>query len=391
MQAEARPRALSAAFVKTVRTDHPQRFGDGRGGHGLSLLVQPMQSVPGRMSRTWAQRLRINGRQVSIGLGSYPVVSLSEAREKALENRRLAAQGLDPRNPSGVLTFAEAAEVVIELNAPGWRNPKSADQWRASLRDYAYPRIGDKPVDRVTTADVLTILTPIWNEKRETARRVRQRIGKVLDWCVAKGLREDNPVASVGAALPSNGNGKAHMKALPHKDVADALEKVRQSGAGLGTKQAMLFLTLTATRSGEVRGARWEEVDLKTRTWTVPGNRTKTGREHHVPLADAAMQLLVNARALRDGSGLIFPSPTGKPMSDSTMSKLLRDLSIPAVPHGFRSSFRDWCADTGVDRELAESALAHTVRNQVEAAYLRSSLLERRRELMGGWAAYVLP
>ena len=384
----ARPKILSASFVKTVR--QPGRYGDGRGSHGLSVLIKPTST--GRLSKTFAQRLRLDGETFNIGLGSWPVVTLAEARAKALENRRAVAQGRDPRNPSSSIpTFAEAAETVITLHAATWRDGgKSAKQWRASLETYAFLRLGRKAVDKITTADVMAVLMPIWNEKRETARRVRQRIGAVMKWAVAQGFRDDNPAGdAIGAALPKNGNGRQHQQALPHADVAEALTKVRASNAYLGTRFAFEFVVLTACRSGEVRGATWDEVDLKGSTWTIPGARMKAGVEHRVPLSSQALDVLEQARALDDGSGLVFPAQRqGSPLSDSTMSKLLRGLSIPAVPHGMRSSFRDWCAETGVPRDLAEAALAHQVRDAVEAAYFRSDLFERRRAVMEDWGSY---
>ena len=381
-----RPRTLSAAFVKTVRT--PGRFGDGRGGHGLSLLVK--STTTGRLSKSWSQRLRVDGQPVNMGLGSFPVVSLAEARAAALSNRRAVAKGLDPRNlAAGVPTFSEAAGKVIDLNAPNWRNPKSAAQWRASLRDYAGSLSGRK-VDTITSGDVLAVLMPIWNDKRETARRVRQRISAIMKWAIASGFRPDNPAGdAIAAALPKNGGARKHQAALPHADVGAALAKIRECGAWSTTKLALEFATLTAARSGEVRGARWEEIDLDAATWIVPGDRMKTGREHRVPLSKRALEVLGEVRAYRDRSGLIFPSATGRPLSDNTLSKMLRENGIGCVVHGMRSSFRDWAGDTGQAREVAEAALAHTVRNAVEAAYARSDLFERRRTMMEDWAEYL--
>ena len=382
-----RPKTLSAAFVKTVKV--PGRYGDGRGGYGLSVLVKDTST--GRLSKSWAQRLRIDGEAFNIGLGQYPIVSLAEARAKALQHRRDVEKGIDPRSPSaGIPTFEEAADVVIKLHAAGWRNPKSEGQWRASLAEYAYPFIGTKKVDRITTADVMQTLLPIWTTKRETARRVRQRIGAVMKYTIAEGYRSDNPAGdAVGAALPKNGGARKHQRALPHAEVAGALVKVRESGAYLSTRQAFLFLTLTAARSGEVRGARWEEIDLEAKTWTIPGDRTKTGREHRVPLSGEAMRLLVTARPLSDGSGLVFPSPNGRTLSDSTMSKLVRENGINCVPHGMRSSFRDWAAESGAPREVAEACLAHVVAG-VEGAYFRSDLFAQRRDLMEAWSRYIV-
>ena len=385
-----RPTTLTAAFVQRIR--EPGRYGDGRGGYGLSLLVKAMTST-GRTSRTWSQRLRVNGQIVAVGLGSFPVVSLSQARDKALENKRTLAEGVDPRNSAAAPTFAETADKVIALHAESWRDGgKSEKQWRASLRTYACPAIGNKPVGSITSADVLELLMPIWATKRETARRVRQRIGQVFLYAIAAGLRPDNPAGdALAAALPAaTGTATKHQPALPHAEVAQALARIRESGAGQSAKQALLFAVLTASRSGEVRGARWDEIDIRSRTWTIPGSRMKTGIEHRIPLSNAAMGLLVTATPLKDGSGLIFPSATrrGKQLSDRTLSKLIRELGLPCVVHGFRSSFRDWCADTGQRRELAESALAHVV-GGVEGAYFRSDLFEGRRELMAAWAAYV--
>ena len=382
-----RPKQLSAAFVKTVT--RPGRYGDGIGGHGLSLLVKP--TTTGRLSKTWSQRLQVEGNAVNMGLGSYPVVTLAHARKKALANRRSVAQGSDPRG-SGVPTFAEAAEKVIAIHRESWRpGSKSEAQWRASLRDYALPRLESKPVDQVTTSDVLAVLVPIWSGKRETARRVRQRIGAVMKWAVAEGYREDNPAGdAIGAALPRHRSLTQHFPALPHKKVAGAMAMVRVSGAWTGTKLAFEFLVLTAARSGEVREARWEEIDFESGTWRVPGERMKSGHPHRVPLSRRALAVLVEARGITDGRGLVFPAVNGRSLSAMTLTKLVRELGIEAVPHGFRSSFRDWAAEeTDHPHDVIEAALAHVIRNKVEAAYMRTDLFERRRHLMEDWATYV--
>ncbi len=382
-----RPRQLSATFVKTVK--HPGRYGDGRGGHGLSLLVKP--TTTDRMSKTWAQRLRINGRAVNIGLGSYPVVTLAEARKKALANRRTAAQGSDPRG-GGIPTFAEATEKVIDVFRASWRGGGSEKQWRSSLERFAFPRLGRKRVDRINTADVMAVLLAddLWNTKRETARRVRQRIGAVMKWAVAQGYRDDNPAGdAIGAALPKSGARQQHFNALPHAEVGGALAKVRNSKAWTGTKLAIEFMVLTASRPGETRLATWDEIDFESATWRIPASRMKGGRKHRVPLSPRALQVLNEAQDIRDGTGLIFPSVTGRAMANVTMTKLLRELGIASVSHGFRSSCRVWCGDTGVAREVAEAALAHVVRNKVEAAYARGTMFQRRRSVMADWAAYI--
>ena len=234
-------------------------------------------------------------------------------------------------------------------------------------------------------------MLPIWSTKHETARRVRQRIGTVMKWAVAQGYRADNPAGdAIGAALPKNSAIRKHQRALPYGEVVAAVEAVRASGAGITAKLAFEYLVLTACRSGEVRLARWEEFDLGAAEWLIPGERMKTKRPHRVPLSGRALEILCEARPLSGGTGLVFPSPRGKALSDNTLSKLLRDLGIQAVPHGFRSSFRDWASEcTNAPRSVMEAALAHVNPNRVEAAYARSDLFERRRALMESWAAYL--
>ena len=377
-----RPKRLSATFINAVNV--PGRYGDGRGGHGLSLLVKP--ATHGGFSKSWAQRIRLDDKVANVGLGAYPVVTLARARQMELANARTVSEGRAP-------TFEQAVETVIESHAENWKDGgKSAAQWRASLRDYAVPKIGSKRVDRMTTADVMEVLLPIWSTKRETARRVRQRIGAVMKWAVAQGYREDNPAGdAISAALPKNSVRRQHQKALPHAQVGEALARVRASRAHRATALAFEFLVLTASRSGDVRGARWVEVDEAAATWTVPPARMKAKLEHRVPLSARAVAVLDEARELADRSGLVFPSPTGRVLSDSTLSKLLRELGIGAVPHGFRSSFRDWAAErTDVPREVCELALAHVNSDRVEAAYRRSDLFERRRQLMQDWSEYLV-
>ncbi|MCY3603361.1 MAG: tyrosine-type recombinase/integrase [Chloroflexi bacterium] len=384
-----RPKRLSATFVNTVNV--PGRYGDGRGGHGLSLLVKPAST--GGFSKSWAQRIRLDGKAANVGLGAYPVVTLARARQTALANARTVSEGRDPRNPaSRAPTFEQAVEEVIGIHAENWKDGgKSAAQWRASLRDYAVPKIGDKRVDRISTADVMEVLLPIWSTKRETASRVRQRVGAVMKWAVAQGYREDNPAGdAISAALPKNSARRQHQRALPHSQVAEAVQRVRASKAHRATALAFEFLVLTACRSGEVRGARWDEVDDVAATWTVPPARMKAKLEHRVPLSNRAVSVLREARETSDKSGLVFPSPTGRVLSDSTLSKLLRELGVGAVPHGFRSSFRDWAAErTDAPREVCELALAHVNSDRVEAAYRRSDLFERRRQLMQHWSDYL--
>ena len=374
---------LTAVFVEKAP---PGKHYDP-GSYGLLLRVRPSGS------KNWFQRITIQGRRCTLGLGSYPLVSLKDARAKAMANRLDVLNGGDPlaaRRATAIPTFEDAAERVIAFHAPSWKHSgKSAGQWRASLRDYVLPSLGRRRVDTITTADVLAVLVPIWNDKRETARRVRQRIGAVMKWAVAEGYRQDNPAGdAIGAALPKTEQVQAHHRALPHAQVAAAVERVRESGAWVSTRLAFEFLVLTAARSGEVRLARWSEIDFETAVWTIPAQRMKAKREHRVPLSARTVAILEEARDSALDEILIFPSANGRTLSDATISKLLRELGIEAVPHGFRSSFRDFCGDTGQPREVAEACLAHVVKG-VEGAYARSDLLERRRAVMEAWSRYV--
>ncbi len=375
-------RALSAAFIRSAP---PGRHADG---NGLFLYVKP------EGTRSWIQRLVIRGRRREMGLGSIALVSLAEARELALANRKLARSGGDPladkRRAAGVPTFAEAARRVVEQKRGGWRGRWHAQNWLRSLERYAFPRIGNRPVSEVNSADVLEILTPIWHKKAETARAVRQRVRMVLEWSIAMNLRNDNPCDRIGPVLGPQNDIVTHRQALPHGEVAAAVEKARPSGAAApAVGLAFEFLVLTAARSAEVRLATWDEMDAAGRVWTIAAGRMKAKREHRVPLCGRAVEILEAARTLGDGD-LVFPMRSGRSIAASTLPKMLKYLGIAAVPHGFRSSFRDWAAEkTDHPREVIEAALAHVVPNKVEAAYARSDLFERRRLLMDDWAAYL--
>jgi len=384
-----RGKTLSASFVRTVK--QPGRYGDGHGGYGLSLFVKELST--GRLSKTWSQRIRIHGRVTNLGLGVFPIVTLAEAREKALENLRAVAKGRDPRG-GGVPTFAQAAEKVVAIHRTTWRRGSRSEQtWRDSLRLYVFPRIGRKRVEHITTADIMEVLLvdDLWNQKNATAKRIRQRIGAVMRWAVAQGHRSDNPAGdAISAALPKYKGQVRHRRALPHKEVAAALARVRAANSARPVvRLALEFVALTASRSGEVRGARWEEFDMQTATWTIPSERMKSGRKHRVPLSNRALEVLAAARENAPNSSLVFPSSGGKPLHDKPLSMLTRPLGC--VPHGFRTSFRNWCGETGVPREVAERCLAHLVKNQVERAYARTDLLERRRKVMEDWAHYITP
>ena len=380
-----RPKILSASFIRTI--NQPGRYGDGRGGHGLSLLVKPMTN--GRLSKTWSQRLLINGKPVNIGLGAYPLVSLADARRTSLENRQTLLKGRDPRGSMPL--FSQAAEEVIKIHALGWRDGgKSANQWRASLRDYAPPKIGHKRINTITTSDILALLLPHWHDRTETMRRVKQRIGAIMKWAIANGYREDDPTITLAAALPKNGVIRNHHKALPYPEVGSAIEKVRSSGAYWATVACFEFMTLTAVRSGEARLARWDDIDLETATWEIPGENMKSKRPHRVPLSQRALDILQDASQYADRSGLVFPGASCKALSKNALSKLLVENNIGCVPHGMRSSFRQWAAErTNQPRDVCELALAHVNSNRVEAAYQRSDLFELRRRLMEQWAGYL--
>ena len=380
----SRQKALTPAFVRNVA--QAGRYGDG---NCLYLNVKPTGA------RSWVQRLVINGRRRDLGLGGFPLVSLREARERALANRKIARDGRDPlngrRSPVAVPTFAEAAERVWSDNRPGWRNARHAQDWKSSMARHVLPHIGGMPVSSIGSSEILDVLRRIWHSRPETARRVRQRISAVMDWAVAMEYRADNPCGRLGHVLGPQRAVVEHMRALPHGEVAGAIRKMWDSGATPAVKLAFEFLVLTAARSGEVRGARWAEIDLHDRTWTIPAKRMKSKREHRIPLGRRSMEIVEAARELGDGrSPLVFPSRGGKPFSITRLPRMLHKLKIEAVPHGFRSSFRDWAAEkTDYPREVVEAALAHAVMNPTEAAYARSDLFARRRRLMDDWAAYL--
>ena len=386
-----RPKRLSPSFVRTV--NRPGRYGDGRGGFGLSLLVKP-KSVGG-FSKTWSQRVSLGGKPVNIGLGTYPIVTLAEARDAALRNRRAIAQGRDPRRKAPLVpTFAEAAEQVIRIHAQGWKKGgKSEAQWRSSLQRFVLPYLGDRPVNEIQPRDVMSVLLPIWSTLPESARRIRRRIGSVMNWAVAQGYRNDNPAGkALSAALPRNSKAPRHFRALPFSQVQAALQKVRESRVYPTRALCLEFLTLCAVRSGEARLARWDEIDLESAVWTIPAERMKAKRTHRVPLSRQALRLLAVAWTADEGSDLVFPAPQGQALNDASLSRLCNELDLGCVPHGMRSSFRDWAAEcSDAPREVCELALAHVNSDRVERAYRRTDLFERRRRLMQEWADYIRP
>ena len=380
--------ALSAVRVQSLK--EPGRYTDGTAG--LQLYVSKSGS------RAWVQRITIAGRRRDIGLGGYPAVSLAKARKKALANSEVVADGGDPLAAKHQVkakkpTFREAAQTVHKLNLPRWRNAKTASNWLQTLERHAMPYLGNMPVDEIGREDVLRVLTPIWTSRPETARRVRQRIRATLRWAQAHGHVEvNNAGEAIDGALPKLPAVKEHYRSLPYQDVASALRIVDATKASMAARLCLRFLVLTTTRSGESRGARWDEVNLDAKTWTIPLHRMKTHAEHRVPLSRQALKVLRQAETLRDDSGLVFPSPM-KPgaMSDMTLTKLLRTTGLAAstTVHGFRSSFKGWCMEAGASWEASETALAHTLGDQTVQAYARSDMFERRRTLMQTWGDFV--
>ena len=378
---------LSATRVKTLK--EPGRYSDGG---GLHLYI----SKAGRKS--WVLRITVNGRRRDFGLGGYPSVSLALAREKASDNRGAVAEGREPvaeKHAPAMPTFREAAYSVHGENKPRWRNARHIADWMQALERHAMPALGNKPLNRIDRGDVLQVLTLIWTTRPETARRVRQRMRTVFKWAMAYGFMESNPAGeAIDGALPAMPKVKAHFRALPYQEVKSALDTVAASHASMSAKLCFRFLVLTASRSGEARGATWDEIDLQGQEWRIPSVRMKAGVEHRVPLSGEALDLLGEASVLREDAGLVFPSPLkpGKPMSDMTLTKMLRSVGLAerATVHGFRSSFKNWTLEqTDTPWVVSEAALAHSLGNATEQAYARFDLFERRRTLMQLWADYL--
>lgn len=374
---------LSATSVKAAT--RPGRMGDGE---GLYLVVHPTGS------KSWICRVQKHGMRRDFGLGSAAKVSLATARDKAREIRSWVEMGLDPiferRNAQGIPTFREAAAKVIAAHSKTWRNEKHAGQWSSTLEAYVFPHIGDRQVSEITGPMIRNLLSEIWLSKPETARRVRQRIGAVLDWAYASGYREtEAPMRAITKGLPRQPKKDGHFAAMPYDKVPTFLRRLRERESF--SRLALQFAILTAGRSGEVREATWDEIDLEAKLWTIPKDRMKAQREHVVPLGEGALKILRRCEELRLGAAtLVFPGARPKsPLSDMTLTKLLREMREPYTAHGFRSSFRDWVSEeTQHPGDVAEAALAHVVKSKTEAAYRRGNLLEKRRAMMGDWDAF---
>jgi integrase len=376
--------------ARKVETAKPGKYSDGG---NLYLIVSPTGS------RKWVLRFTWRGRAKEMGLGSASGVTLADAREKAADARRRIAQRINPieerKRDSGIPTFGEMADSVREAMAAGFRNEKHKAQWKMTLETYAAP-LWAKPVDTITTDDVLAVLKPIWTAKAETASRLRGRIEKVLDAAKAKGFREgENPARWRGHLdhlLPKRPKlSRGHHAAMPYEEVAGFIAKLGESSSLAA--QALELCILTAARSGEILGMRWNEVDLDKKIWIVPAKRMKAGREHRVPLSSRAVSILRKLHKVRSGD-FVFPGQArNKPLSNMAMEMVLRRMKLENVTvHGFRSSFRDWAGNvSSFPREVVESALAHVIGDKAEQAYRRGDALEKRRKLMEAWASYCEP
>ena len=352
------------------------------------------------------------GKRRDMGLGTYPETSLADARIRGIEVRRKLADGVDPiehnrretKRPAETAQARTFSEVSLRVHAdvaPAFRNSKHSAQWINTLRTYVWPTLGSRSVVSLSTADFASALAPIWLAKPETASRVRQRCDRVMMWCVAQGLVQTNPVSSVEALLPkqpSKAERVQHHPSVPWRDMPDTCRLLFPSLSMSVGKQALLFLILTGGRSKEVRLAKWEEIDWESAVWSVPKERMKTHKLHRVPLATQSLDLLTERAKFRGTSDWIFSRSGKTPISDMTLTKILRDNRIKsdvvdrfATAHGFRSSLRDWASEHGYSYDVAERSLAHKIKNQTEAAYHRTDLLEQRREMMQRWGDFVIP
>ena len=388
----------SLSAVKIARLNKPGRYSDGG---GLYLRVSEWQT------KSWLFRFERAGRERQMGLGSIHTVSLAEARQRARQARLLLLDGRDPievrkaeraawrLEAAKAMTFEQCAEAYITTHSPSWKNDKHRAQWDATLKSIAYPVFGKLPVAAVDTGLVLKAIEPIWSQKTDTANRTRGRIETVLDWARARGYREgDNPARWRGhldQLLPRKSRlaPVKHRPAMPFKEIPSFIAELRKRD-DISTR-ALEFLILTAARTGEVIGAERREIDIEEKLWTVPSTRTKSGREHRVPLSPRAIELLDSLPLPEEADAFVFSGrQPGTPLSNMAMLKLIRDMGrLDFVVHGFRSTFKDWAAETTAHENIVtEMALAHVVGDDVEAAYRRGDLMQKRRALMGDWANF---
>lgn len=371
-----------------VKNAKPGRWADGK---GLYLLVKPSGS------KSWVLRIQVSGKRRDFGLGSFDTLSLAEAREKAREGRKLAKAGLDPsfewrRAKRPLPTFKALAEEYHASASRSWKNGKHKDQWLSTLKTYVFPKLGNTRIDQIGVSEIQAVLDPIWIEKAETARRVKQRIGTILNYAHGKGLREtEAPLKALQTLMKGVKQRRPkNFPAMPYAELPAFMDKL-QRGEQTEGRKALQFLILTVARSGEVRRAVNAELDLERKRWCIPASRMKMGLEHVVPLSRQAMELAIQAKS-EEPNSLLFRGLRGKAMSDMTLSKVLKDNGATGVTvHGFRSSFRDWVAEqTDFPGDWAEAALAHAPSNKVEAAYKRTRFVEQRGRLMQAWADFLL-
>ena len=393
--------AIHKLTTRRVENAKPGKYLDG---NGLQLRVSPGGS------KRWILRTTFRGKRVEYAIGNYPNIDLATARSTATKMKGGMALGKTPeeiraslfRNETtqkDIPTFTSCAAKYIRLQRRSWKNPKHAKQWVRTLKTYARPKIGNKSVDQITTDDVLTVLSPIWFSKSETAKRVQGRIERVLDFAIAHEYRERNParwIHHLDNLLPKIGKRqKAHHPAMPFEDVPAFVRDLRT--CKFASAYALEFLILTATRTSEVINTEWSEINMKERVWTIPAARTKTGREHRVPLSDAAVSLLQSIPKI-DGQLYVFCGARySKPLSNAALLQLMRGMGFEKgsekghfVPHGFRSSFRDWASEvTSFSNQVAEMALAHAISDKTESAYRRGDLFIKRQKMMQEWADYL--
>jgi len=383
--------ALNAVRIRTLT---PGRYIDG---NGLYLEVDPSGA------KRWLLRVVIQGKRHDMGLGGLNLVSLKEAREEAIRLRKAARAGGDPlserrrerealQHERDTPTFETAANDVHASYSKSFRNEKHKNQWIATLKADVFPVFGSMRIDHITSNDVHKALLPIWLSKPETARRVKQRIRTVFEWAKAKGYRPDNPTDGITKALPKHNTRQKHHPALPYSSVPEFIQQLRSTErCTLSIRLGLEFLLLTTARTSEVLHAKWIEIDSKAKKWTVPADRMKFKVEHQVPLAPRALEILTEAKKLSDGGSYIFPGRSPKrPLSNMSFDMALRRMKRTGITvHGFRSSFRDWAEEkTNFPNSVIEAALAHTVRNKVEAAYLRTKLFDKRVQFAEAWAAF---
>ena len=425
-----RPNRLSQSFVD--RVSQPGRFGDGRGSYGLSLLVKTTKS--GRLSKTYAQRLLIDGKHRTFGLGAHPIVRLQEARMSALENARTAR--MLNRRPSAMErivaanlptspiasntsngdvavtifedflngskqtvatpTFAEVSKQAFEMFAHTWTSGNTTAQWESMMRNHALPYLGNMEVGEIQSRDVVSVLERLYKGGKEaTARRMKVNIERVFEFAIANDWIEVNPASKAQSALPSRSRKPTkHRRSLPYANMPQAVEALKAAKVQYeNTRRGALFLLFTGARRNEMRYADWSEIDLDAKVWTIPAERTKARREHRVSLSEQAVQLLMDAAEDVGMDSFVFSTKPGKPMGEHTVAKLFSRNGIDSSVHGLRSTFRTWAAEQASDipREVAEACLAHVTDSQVERAYRRSDFLDLRVSLTQRWADYIMP